>query len=72
MRALWGLGQGDAPIETVPDPKILNPRDATVKVTTTAICGSDLQLYNGDVPMMQEGDILGQEFMERWWRSGLR
>jgi threonine dehydrogenase-like Zn-dependent dehydrogenase len=63
MRALCWFGKGDVRIETVPDPKILNPRDAIVKVTTTAICGSDLHLYNGYVPMMQEGDILGHEFM---------
>lgn len=50
-------------METVPDPKILNPRDAIVKVTLTAICGSDLHLYNGVIPGMQKGDILGHEFM---------
>ena len=48
---------------TVPDPKILNPRDAIVKVTTTAICGSDLHLYDGIIPTMVPGDILGHEFM---------
>ena len=63
MRALCWFGKGDVRMEAVPDPKILNPRDATVKVTTTAICGSDLHLYGGYVPMMQEGDILGHEFM---------
>jgi threonine dehydrogenase-like Zn-dependent dehydrogenase len=47
----------------VPDPKILNDRDAIIKVTTTAICGSDLHLYNGYIPTMEEGDILGHEFM---------
>lgn len=47
----------------VPDPKILNPRDAIVKVTSTAICGSDLHLYNGFVPSMEKGDIVGHEFM---------
>ena len=47
----------------VPDPKILNPRDAIVKVTATAICGSDLHLYNGFVPSMEKGDIVGHEFM---------
>ena len=47
----------------VPDPKILNPRDAIVKVTLTAICGSDLHLYNGFVPTLEKGDILGHEFM---------
>jgi threonine dehydrogenase-like Zn-dependent dehydrogenase len=47
----------------VPEPKILNARDAIVRVTSTAICGSDLHLYNGFVPTMQKGDILGHEFM---------
>jgi threonine dehydrogenase-like Zn-dependent dehydrogenase len=63
MRALCWFGKGDVRMESVSDPKILNPRDAIVKVTTTAICGSDLHLYGGYVPMMQEGDILGHEFM---------
>jgi threonine dehydrogenase-like Zn-dependent dehydrogenase len=63
MRALCWFGKGDVRMETVPDPKILNPRDAIVRVTTTAICGSDLHLYGGYVPLMEEGDILGHEFM---------
>jgi threonine dehydrogenase-like Zn-dependent dehydrogenase len=50
-------------VEDVPDPKILNDRDAIVRVTSTAICGSDLHLYNGFVPTMMKGDILGHEFM---------
>jgi threonine dehydrogenase-like Zn-dependent dehydrogenase len=50
-------------VEEVPDPKILNSRDAIVKITSTAICGSDLHLYNGFVPTMEEGDIVGHEFM---------
>ena len=50
-------------VEEVPDPQILNPRDAIVKVTSTAICGSDLHLYNAMIPSMQKGDILGHEFM---------
>jgi len=50
-------------VQQVPDPKILNSRDAIVKVTSTAICGSDLHLYNGFVPSMQQGDIVGHEFM---------
>ena len=50
-------------METVPDPEILNPRDAIVRVTATAICGSDLHLYDGYIPTMQKGDILGHEFM---------
>ena len=63
MRALCWHGKNDVRVETVPDPKILNPRDAIVKVTSTAICGSDLHLYNGVIPTLQEGDILGHEFM---------
>jgi threonine dehydrogenase-like Zn-dependent dehydrogenase len=50
-------------VEDVPDPKILNDRDAIIRVTSTAICGSDLHLYNGFVPTMMKGDILGHEFM---------
>jgi threonine dehydrogenase-like Zn-dependent dehydrogenase len=50
-------------IEQVPDPKILNQRDAIIKITSTAICGSDLHLYNGMMPTMEKGDILGHEFM---------
>jgi threonine dehydrogenase-like Zn-dependent dehydrogenase len=50
-------------VENVPDPKILNERDAIVKITSTAICGSDLHLYDGYIPTMKHGDILGHEFM---------
>jgi threonine dehydrogenase-like Zn-dependent dehydrogenase len=50
-------------VEQVPDPQILNQHDAIVKITSTAICGSDLHLYNGFVPTMESGDILGHEFM---------
>jgi threonine dehydrogenase-like Zn-dependent dehydrogenase len=50
-------------VDNVPDPKIQNPRDAIVRVTTTAICGSDLHLYGGFIPSMQKGDVLGHEFM---------
>jgi threonine dehydrogenase-like Zn-dependent dehydrogenase len=63
MKALVWHGTGDVRVERVPDPKILNPRDAIVKVTTTAICGSDLHLLGGFIPTMQSGDILGHEFM---------
>ncbi len=63
MKALCWYGKNDVRVETVPDPKILNPRDAIVKITTTAICGSDLHLYDGYIPTMQAGDILGHEFM---------
>ena len=63
MRALCWYGKGDVRVETVPDPQILNPKDAIVKITLTAICGSDLHLYDGYIPSMQKGDILGHEFM---------
>lgn len=63
MKALCWYGKHDVRIEQVPDPKILNPRDAIVKISTSAICGSDLHLYNGFVPTMVSGDILGHEFM---------
>jgi threonine dehydrogenase-like Zn-dependent dehydrogenase len=63
MKANCWMGKKDVRVETVPDPKILNARDAIVKVTCTAICGSDLHLYNGFVPSMEKGDILGHEFM---------
>jgi threonine dehydrogenase-like Zn-dependent dehydrogenase len=63
MRALCWYGKNDVRVETVPDPKILNPRDAIVKVTATAICGSDLHLYDGFIPTLRQGDILGHEFM---------
>ncbi|MBI2689346.1 MAG: glutathione-dependent formaldehyde dehydrogenase [Acidobacteria bacterium] len=63
MRAVCWYGKGDVRVETVPDPSILNPRDAIVRVTLTAICGSDLHIYNGHIPGMERGDILGHEFM---------
>jgi threonine dehydrogenase-like Zn-dependent dehydrogenase len=63
MRAVTWHGRNDVRVETVPDPAILNPRDAILKVTATAICGSDLHLYHGFIPTMREGDILGHEFM---------
>jgi threonine dehydrogenase-like Zn-dependent dehydrogenase len=63
MRANCWIGKHDVRVEQVPDPKILNQRDAIVKITSTAICGSDLHLYNGFVPTMESGDILGHEFM---------
>ena len=63
MKAVCWEGTHDIQVKTVPDPKILNPRDAIIKVTTTAICGSDLHLYNGFNPTMKKGDILGHEFM---------
>ena len=63
MRALCWYGKGDVRVEDVPEPQILNPRDAIVRITSTAICGSDLHLYDGFIPTMQPGDILGHEFM---------
>ena len=63
MRALAWHGKHDVRIDTVDDPEIVNPRDAIIKVTSTAICGSDLHLYDGYIPTMQAGDILGHEFM---------
>src|ERR1700759_821133 len=63
MKALCWHGKGDVRIDTVADPKILHPRDAIIKVTTTCICGSDLHLLDGYVPTMESGDILGHEPM---------
>src|SRR5690349_10686949 len=63
MRANCWEGAKHVKVQNVPDPKILNDRDAIVRITSTAICGSDLHLYNGFVPSMMKGDILGHEFM---------
>ena len=63
MRATCWMGKADIQVRQVPDPKILNPDDAIVRITSTAICGSDLHLYNGFIPSMEKGDILGHEFM---------
>jgi threonine dehydrogenase-like Zn-dependent dehydrogenase len=63
MRALTWQGKHDVRVETVPDPYIVNPRDAIVRITSTAICGSDLHLYDHVIKGMKEGDILGHEFM---------
>ncbi|HUQ09201.1 MAG TPA: zinc-dependent alcohol dehydrogenase [Steroidobacteraceae bacterium] len=63
MRALTWQGKTDVRVETVPDPGIVNPRDAIVRITSTAICGSDLHLYDHMIPGMKSGDILGHEFM---------
>jgi threonine dehydrogenase-like Zn-dependent dehydrogenase len=57
------MGRNRVEVQEVPDPKILNGRDAIVRISSTAICGSDLHLYDGYVPTMKEGDILGHEFM---------
>jgi len=63
MKANCWEGKRTVRVEEVPDPKILNSRDAIIRITSTAICGSDLHLYNGFVPTMVRGDILGHEFM---------
>src|SRR4051794_31672356 len=63
MKALCWMGHGDVRVQEVPDPTILSARDAIVKISTTAICGSDLHLYDGYMPTMEKGDILGHEFM---------
>ncbi|HWU92723.1 MAG TPA: alcohol dehydrogenase catalytic domain-containing protein, partial [Sphingomicrobium sp.] len=63
MRALTWHGRHDVRVDSVPDPEIVNPRDAILKVTSTAICGSDLHLYDGYIPTLRAGDVLGHEFM---------
>jgi threonine dehydrogenase-like Zn-dependent dehydrogenase len=63
MRATVWSGRNTVQVENVPDPTILNDRDAIVKISSTAICGSDLHLYDGYIPTMKRGDILGHEFM---------
>ena len=63
MRALTWHGKHNVQVDTVPDPEIVNPRDAIIKITATAICGSDLHLYNSTIPSMSNGDVLGHEFM---------
>jgi threonine dehydrogenase-like Zn-dependent dehydrogenase len=63
MKAVRWYGKQDIRVDDVPEPQIVNPRDAIVRVTRTAICGSDLHLYGGFIPTMKRGDILGHEFM---------
>lgn len=63
MKATCWYGKEDVRVQDVPDPKIINPRDAIVRITSTASCGSDLHLYDGYIPTMIPGDILGHEFM---------
>jgi threonine dehydrogenase-like Zn-dependent dehydrogenase len=63
MKATCWMGKKNVQVEELPDPKILNSHDAIVKITSTAICGSDLHLFNGFVPTMERGDVLGHEFM---------
>ena len=61
MKALTWHGKSDIRCETVRDPKIEHPRDAIIKVTACAICGSDLHIYDGVIPTMKSGDVLGHE-----------
>ena len=63
MRALTWQGKHDVRVESVPDPQIVNRRDAIIRITSTAICGSDLHLYDNVIPGMKSGDVLGHEFM---------
>lgn len=70
MRALTWHGKHDVRVDTVPDPQIVNPRDAIIEVTSTAICGSDLHLYDAVILGLQAGDILGHEFMGRVVETG--
>jgi threonine dehydrogenase-like Zn-dependent dehydrogenase len=63
MKANCWMGRNSVEVQEVPDPKILNPRDAIVRITSAAICGSDLHMYDGYIPTMKKGDVLGHEFM---------
>lgn len=63
MKANCWYGKHDMQVREVPDPEILNPHDAIVKITSTAICGSDLHIYDGLIPAMEKGDVIGHEFM---------
>jgi len=63
MKAACWHGRKDVRVDDVPEPKILNTQDVIVQITSTAICGSDLHLYNGFIPAMEPGDVLGHEFM---------
>lgn len=63
MRAVTFQGTGKMEVETVPDPRLINPRDAIVQITSTCICGSDLHMFDGYIPTVRKGDIMGHEFM---------
>jgi threonine dehydrogenase-like Zn-dependent dehydrogenase len=63
VKALTWHGKSDVRCETVPDPKIEHSRDVIIKVTACAICGSDVHLYDGIMPEMERGDVLGHEIM---------
>ena len=69
MLALTYQGSKDVRVETVPDPVLMADDDIILRVTATAICGSDLHIYRGKIPMMKDGDILGHEFMGLWKTS---
>jgi threonine dehydrogenase-like Zn-dependent dehydrogenase len=70
MKATCWMGKREVRVRDVPDPKILNGHDAIVRITSTAICGSDLHLYNGYVPTVESGDVLGHEFMGEVMETG--
>src|SRR5919199_25306 len=72
MRAVTWHGRHDVRVDTVPDPEIVNPRDAIIRITSTAICGSDLHLYDGYIPTMRAGDIIGHEFMGEVVETGTK
>jgi threonine dehydrogenase-like Zn-dependent dehydrogenase len=72
MRATCWMGKNDVRVQQVPDPKILNQQDVIVRITSTAICGSDLHLYGGFVPTMESGDVLGHEFMGEVIETGTK
>src|SRR5438270_1879019 len=63
MRAVCWSGKSKVEVTNVPDPEIVNPHDAIIRVSLTAICGSDLHMYDGYIPTMKHGDVLGHEFM---------
>ena len=69
MKAICWHGVGDVRVDNVPDPTIADPTDVIVKITSTAICGSDLHLLDGFMPTMQAGDVIGHEPMGRRRRS---
>ncbi len=63
MKAVTWQGTTKLAVQQVPEPQLINPRDAIVRVTLATICDSDLHLYDGFIPTMQKGDIIGHEFM---------
>jgi len=72
MKATCWMGKREVRVQDVPDPKILNAHDAIVRITSTAICGSDLHLYNGYVPTVESGDVLATNSWARWSRPARR